>query len=461
MKKSIVAKILTIFIIIVAIYGLGALCTSMNASTIGEKITELETVLASGQNDTASQEAIVAAIEYALSNMSGIIKITAVVFILGIIGCGYYVYKVIAKPIKNGNKTLLEMTEKLDREEGDLTVRIPVNGKDEIAQLFQSVNRFMETLQGIMLSIREGADRMTESAEEIDDKVVHCKDETNSISAVMEELASSMEEVSATVQTIDEGSGQVLSAATDIGNEVSATVQLVDGLAGRADEISHSSIAKQEETRNIVSDIQGRMSVAIEESKSVEKIDQLTADILNISSQTNLLALNASIEAARAGEAGKGFAVVADEIRQLADSSRVTANSIQEISGMVTSAVQDLVKNAGEIMKYVSGNVLQDYGHFVESAEGYKADAERLKEVFRVFEAKAADLEEIAQTISTGIGEINGAVTESTKSVVSASESTLDMLGNMENIVVEVNENKEIANALNHEVNRFKKLTAE
>ena len=70
-------------------------------------------------------------------------------------------------------------------------------------------------------------------------------------------------------------------------------------------------------TSQVINDITGELNTALENSRSGEKVAQLTEDILSISSQTNLLALNASIEAARAGEAGKGFAVVADEIRQL------------------------------------------------------------------------------------------------------------------------------------------------
>lgn len=394
----------------------------------------------------------------AIHDLQVVIGLMALIFVIGVLLGGVYIYSTIAKPIKNGNAILLSVVDGIMKEEGDLTIRVPVKQRDEIGQLFTSVNGFLDALQRVMISLRDGAGKMYISADEINSKVLNCKDETDSVSAIMEELSASMEEVSATMQNIDEGSGRVLASAKDIGNEVNATVQLVDGLASRADQISQSSIQNQEETKRMVSDIQERMNVAIEESKSVERINQLTSDILGISSQTNLLALNASIEAARAGEAGKGFAVVAEEIRQLADSSRNTANSIQEISGTVTSAVADLVQNASDIMNYISDTILKDYDSFVGSAEGYMADATKMKEVFAVFEEKADDLENIAQAISAGISEINTAVTESTRAVVSATESTSDMLGSMENIAAEAEDNKNVASDLNQEVSKFKKL---
>ena len=101
------------------------------------------------------------------------------------------------------------------------------------------------------------------------------------------------------------------------------------------------------------------LQTSIEESRQIDSINNLTADILKIAGQTNLLALNASIEAARAGESGRGFAVVADEIRVLADNSTQTANNIKKISAGVIGAVNKLADNVRDFHKVVVDDVCE------------------------------------------------------------------------------------------------------
>ena len=118
----------------------------------------------------------------------------------------------------------------------------------------------------------------------------------------------------------------------------------------RADTLAKNANENKTQTDAMVGNIVGTLKQAIEESRSVEKVNELTGEILNISSQTNLLALNASIEAARAGEHGKGFAVVAEEIRTLADQSRESTEQINH----VVNVLLDNSSNSVQITEQVS-----------------------------------------------------------------------------------------------------------
>ena len=187
---------------------------------------------------------------------------------------------------------------------------------------------------------------------------------------------------------------------------------------------------------------------AIEDSKSVDQVNSLTNEILSISSQTNLLALNASIEAARAGEAGKGFAVVAEEIRQLADSSRDTANRIQEINVVVTQAVHNLAGNANNLVGYLNESILPEFENFVESGAQYRENATYIEGVMDEFTEKTDALKKAMDEIATSINTITNAIDEGAEGVNGAAESTQVLVVDMEKISNRMNVNEKIAGVL-------------
>lgn len=205
-------------------------------------------------------------------------------------------------------------------------------------------------------------------------------------------------------------------------------------------------------------DIRNALEAAVAESRSVEQINELTGEILNITDQTNLLALNASIEAARAGEAGKGFAVVADEIRVLADNSRDTANNIQSISNQVTGAVEQLAKNAENMLHFIDKKIMKDYDDFVGVAGQYEKDADNVNDILTNFARNTGDINETIQTMNEGINNIAIAVDESARAVTSVAENAVNLVESITQIKKETENNQDISSKLSDEVNRFKNV---
>ena len=214
----------------------------------------------------------------------------------------------------------------------------------------------------------------------------------------------------------------------------------------------------KEQAHNVAEASNVTVSVIQSLTAKVEEVKSFVESIINISNQTNLLALNASIEAARAGEAGKGFAVVADEIRQLADSSRETANNIQEISGKVIEAVNNLSGNATEMIRFVDEKVALDYDNFVKIIGNYDADSDQASNTFNEFAVKSKDSLGTMNDMNEGINNISIAIEESAKGVTNVAQEISQLVTAISAITVQADENKNLSEDLSDEVAKFEKV---
>ena len=374
--------------------------------------------------------------------------ITIIISILSIVASLLCVLILVIRPISGTNKQIRNIISDIDRNEGDLTKRVSIASIKEVAELGNGFNIFMDKLQNILKLIIENTNEMRDVVDEVQESVRTSNDSASDLSAVTEELSATMQEVGNSAGTINRNVDSVRGEVETIADKSSSINDYSKEMKENADKMENDAKSTMQETGTKVQEILSVLNQAIEDSKSVDQVNSLTNEILSISSQTNLLALNASIEAARAGEAGKGFAVVADEIRQLADSSRDTANRIQEINAVVTNAVHNLAGNANNLVEYLNEAILPEFENFVESGVQYRENATYIEGVMNEFTEKTDALKRAMDEIATSISTITDAIDEGAKGVNGAAESTQMLVVDMEKISNRMDANEKIAGVL-------------
>ena len=358
-------------------------------------------------------------------------------------------------PLVSSAKELDKMIEEMNAGNANLARRIKNRSKDEVGILVNGINNFLETLQNIIITIKDESGNIYTSVENTVGIVNSSKDDVSNVSAVMEELSASMDTANNTLLSLNDEAGDVNDAVGNVSSQVAEGTNRVAEIKEHATVIREKTVKMKSSTNEMVSSIKDTLENSIAESKNVEQIQTLTEDILSIAAQTNLLALNASIEAARAGEAGKGFAVVADEIRQLAEHSKETANSIQEISNQVISAVEALADNSNEMLTYVSETVLADYDGFEDVAKQYYQDAEDINAVLDSVNDNTVVLNTTINEMTSEIDHISKVINDCTQGVNDATESTTGILESITTIHDDSEINRDISQRLQEEVSRF------
>ena len=313
-------------------------------------------------------------------------------------------------------------------------------------------------LKSMLKTIQESSGSINHMTGEVLKKTRVSRKSAAGLSALAGQLSSTFREVAGNVSAINDSAGTVSQDVRTMAQECSSISAYTVQMNTRADAMQQSALSSAQITGVKTEEIMRSLNDAIEKSKSVNQIKNLTGEILAIAQQTRLISLNASVEAANAGPAGKGFAMVAREVRELSNSTQETANRIQDMNNVVTAAVSNLSENARNLVDYMSHSVLQEFQAFVQSGSQYKEDAAYIRGIMDEFHERTQRLNQSMAGIADSIGTITRAVGEGASGIAGMADSTKNLAADMEDITQHMGANQEVVAGLEEKTVMFDNL---
>lgn len=391
-----------------------------------------------------------------IANTTSIIKISLIAELVSIllsIVVGMLLSSKMVRPIKTMTRII--------QKQGDLDLKKDaqmdnlVKMKDETGDMARAVNVMNEKLRAMVKLLEDTGTSVLNNSKFLGTSSKAVGEMCGDNSATTQELAATMEEAASSTERVNENVGMITNHAKVIMDLSQKGESESKEILIRANNLSTKVQGANENTKKIYEEIAQQKLVAIEKAKSVEQINTLTQNIMEISSQTNLLALNASIEAARAGEAGKGFAVVAEEIGNLAIQTRDSVQNIETIIGEVNEAVNNLATCLNTSMDFLESTVMEDYGEFLNVSEQYAKDATNFESGMREIAESVEQLDRAIDHIAVSMEDIGKMTNEAANGVSLVAEKTVEIVEKMTDEDNLVKGNTEYAGQLSNIVGRF------
>lgn len=356
--------------------------------------------------------------------MAGVILKGVVVGAVIILGAVVFIITLINKQLAELNRMRLFIKER-------------VIGEDNVVPMGserREISYLLDELESRVLgSIRETVVESEGIHQEMNvtkEKILSINDSIENVSGVIERTGASTDQQSASIQSIADMSGGASKAVDLLAIETHEMAEKAKGIIGEIEKTIPAIIENKDRALAIVENSRGSLEKAIEETKVISEIVDVSNTIMSIASQTNLLALNASIEAARAGEAGRGFAVVADEIKNLAFTTGNEIEKVNKLTETVMKSVEHLSQESSRMVEFLGTDVIRDYKMLTKLADDYKNDA-------------------------TYYARESGVIGDSTKELASS-------ITNINNLLVSLNDSQQELNQVMQEMNgNIKSMTSD
>lgn len=309
--------------------------------------------------------------------------------------------------------------------------------KNEVEEIEYLIGRLEDRFIAVIRQTKNESDTIHVRMQDANSKVSSISSSIMEISAAVEETGANVDTQTESIKNIDETCTEAAEAVDRLAQDAQEMAERATEVMGRVDKIVPELINGKKKATMVADDSRERLQDAIEGTKVIEQISEVSASIQQIAAQTSLLALNASIEAARAGEAGKGFAVVAEEIKNLSESTSDEINKVNTLISKVLKSVRALSEESDNILVFVGGTVMQDYDKLETLAKNYKRDAEYYAEVSGSLGASAEEVSSSIQNINMILNTISAAQNDLSNAVSSVNSNLQKITSSSENVAAE------------------------
>ena len=321
----------------------------------------------------------------------------------------------ISKPIKRVNKVIgqcasLDFTNQNELEKS-------MKRKDEIGDMSRAMEKMRQVLIGIVEKMSAVSGDLVTDADNLGEMVEVLENHSEKNSQTATALSTLMKSNQESAKQIDHNVGGINENVQEINGQTQKGVAAVSKVLRNAEAMKKSTEIASQQTTEMYQTLKKESQAIMERSKEIDRIDELTTGIVEITDQTELLALNASIEAARAGEQGKGFVVVAGEISNLAQQSNGLATSIMDTTEHIRSVTQDAFLCLEKTVEFLEGTVMKDYERFLETSTIYLDDSKEIEHNMAKISESVNLLHFMTEEIKGGVDEISESINDSTKGI--------------------------------------------
>lgn len=358
---------------------------------------------------------------------------------------------VLTKSIRRANLFALSLSK------GDFTTKpLKVRGKNELSQLEASLNTMLSDNKEVIKSIAIDTDHVRKTSVELNTAALYLTKEYETIKDAISEVNEAMTNASATTEELNASVEEVHSSIEILSQETEESTKMIHNIKERAQIVGERSEASYKRADSLVKENELNLESSLADAKIVNSIGAMAQNISEIAEQVNLLALNASIEAARAGEAGRGFAVVAKEIGNLAAQTTFTVTEIQQTTGDVLDAFNNLINHSNGILKFLKETVTIDYGEFVNTAKQYGQDALEIHKVLNRISHMTLGIDGIMKDVGNAITDIADGAQNTAANGNKIQTNVVSLAEIVNNIVQIIEREKEISDDLTKMVEKFR-----